>query len=124
MKLMNALKGAMVALMSSLLVAILFAYTFRVPIPMGGMIGPFGALSTYAMGIGEVLMLVFMAWLFYGVLGGFAVVPLCGAIAGVLIGRKCLGSPNKNKMIVLWSAMTGAVPVLIMSTLDYILGPW
>ena len=33
---MNALKGAVIAVTSSLLVAVLFAYLFRVPIPMAG----------------------------------------------------------------------------------------
>ena len=121
---MDALKGAIVALVSSLLVAILFAYSFRVPIPLGGMIGPFGELSTYTMGIGDVLISVFIAWAFYGVFGGFIILPLCGAIAGALAGRKYFSSKNKNKMIVLWSASISAIPVFALSVLDYIIGPW
>ncbi len=36
----DAIRGAVVAVVSSLLVAILFAYVFRIPIPLCGMLGP------------------------------------------------------------------------------------
>jgi hypothetical protein len=121
---MDALKGAVVALAASLLVAVLFAYLFRVPIPMGGMIGPFGEFSAYGMTIGDVLKSVLVAWIFYGMFGGFIVLPLCGAVTGLLVGRKYATTHGKNKMIVSWSIIVSAIPVFVLSTLDYIIGPW
>lgn len=121
---MNALKGAVVALVSSLLVALLFAYTFRIPVPMGGMLGPFGAFSPYSMNFLDVVSTVSMAWLFYGIFGGFLVLPLCGALAGYLAGRKYSNRKDSDRMIALWSAVASAVPVFGLSVLDYIIGPW
>jgi len=114
----------MVAMMASILVALLFAYTFRVPIPMGGMLGPFGEFSPYSMEISEVLTSVLMAWLFYGLFGGFVVLPLCGAIAGHLAGHRYSIAKNKNRMVVLWAALASVAPVFGLSILDYIVGPW
>ena len=121
---MDALKGAIIALVSSLLLVILFAYLFRIPIPMGGMIGPFGEFSSYDMGVAEVLKSVFVAWVFYGIFGGFIILSSCGAITGVIIGRKYFESNNKNKMIMLWATLISAVLVFVLSILDYIIGPW
>ncbi len=120
----NALKGAINAVVSSLPIAILFAYLFRLPIPMGGYVGPFGEFSTYGIAVVDVLKSVFVAWVFYGMFGGLIILSLCGAIAGVLVGRKYSESNKKNKMIVLWSAMTSTIPIFVLSILDYIIGPW
>ncbi len=121
---MDALKGAIVALASSLLAALLFAYLFRIPIPMGGYIGPFGEISTYSIATVDVLKSVLVAWVFYGIFGGFIILPTCGAVTGVLVGRKYSKSKNKNKMILLWSIVISTIPVFILSILDYLVGPW
>ena len=121
---MNALKGAVITVTSSLFVAVLFAYLFRVPIPMGGMMGPLGEISSYSIGVVDVLKSVFVAWVFYGVFGGFIILPIFGAITGVVVGRKYAGSSKANRMIVWWSFIASAIPVFLLSTLDYIIGPW
>lgn len=122
---LNAVKGAVIAITSSLVVAILFAYLFRLPIPMGGMIGPFGAFSSYGGSPIEVLKMVFVAWVFYGMFGGLIILAVCGAITGIIIGDKYSGSKNnKNKMIALWSAIVSVIPVFFLSILDFIIGPW
>lgn len=120
----DAKKGAIVALASSLLVALLFAYVFRIPIPMGGYIGPFGEISTYGISIIDVLIMVLVAWVFYGIFGGFIILPVFGAVAGEYVGRKYAESKNKNKMILLWSFVVSTIPVFILSILDYLVGPW
>lgn len=68
---MDSIRGAIVALTSSILVALLFAYTLAV------------------------------AWLFYGLFGSFMILPVFGAIAGHLASQKCSAARNKNKMAVL-----------------------
>ena len=122
---MNALKGIVTATISSLLVAILFAYIFRFPIPMGGMLGPLGDLNPYGKPVMQVLRGVSFAWVFYGIVcGGFLIVPTLGAITGSKAGGKYANSEKKNRMIVLWSFIAGGIPVLFLSTLDYIIGAW
>jgi len=120
----DAKKGAFFALASSLLVALLFAYIFRIPIPMGGYIGPFGVISTYGMPIVDVLLSVLVAWVFYGIFGGFIIFPVFGAATGKYVGRKYADSKYKNKMILLSSFVVSTIPVFILSILDYLVGPW
>ena len=121
---MNALKGLIISVISSVLIAILFAYLFRLPIPMGGYIGPFGEVNIYDISAIDVVKMVLIAWVLYGMFGGFIILALCGIITGTLIGRKYSKSNNKNKMIVLWSAVVSTAPVFVLSILDYIIGPW
>lgn len=121
---MNALKGAIIAVVSSLFVAILFAYTFRLPIPMAGMLGPLGDLNPYGESVFGIVQSVIIAWLFYGAFGGFVVVAIFGAIAGFVAGRKNANLRNKNSRIVLWSVIASCIPVFFLSTLDYMVGPW
>jgi hypothetical protein len=121
---MDALKGIVIALISSLLIAILFAYIFRIPIPMGGYIGPFGEFSSFNKDVLSVLNSVLVAWVFYGVFGGFIILPILGAISGIVIGRKYQNSKNKSKMVVLLVTLVSAIPVFLLSILDYIIGPW
>jgi hypothetical protein len=120
---LNAIKGAVIAVISSLLVALLFAYIFRIPIPLGGMLGPFGELNPYSLSVVDVIKSVLVAWVFYGVFGGFIIVPLFGAITGVIVGRKHSGA-SKQKMIVIWSFFASVIPVFLLSVLDYVIGPW
>ena len=120
----NALKGIATAVVSSYFIALLFAYIFRIPIPLGGYVGPFSDVSTYGVSFIGVLSSVFIAWLFYGMFGGVIILPLCGAITGVVVGRKYSDSNKKNKMIILWTTAVTFVPVFILSILDYIIGPW
>lgn len=122
---LNAVKGAVIALASSLIIAILFAYLFRLPVPMVGLIGPFGAFSSYAASPKEVVQMVVLAWLFYGLFGGIIVLLVCGAVSGVIVGNRYSGTKyNRNKMIALWSAGVSVVPVFFLSILDFIIGPW
>jgi len=121
---MNALKGVIGAISSSLIVAILFAYIFRIPIPLGGYIGPFGELTNHNIAIIETIRMVFLSWVFYGLFGGFIVLSILGAGTSYIAGRRCRSSGRKNKQIFTWSSAAGVIPVFILSILDYIIGPW
>ena len=118
---MNVLKGIVTAIVSSFFIAILFAFIFRFPIPMGGYIGPLGEFSSFGF---DLVHSVLVAWVFYGVMGGFIILGLCGAVSGALIGRKYAKSNSKNKMIVLGTVLISTIPVFILSILDYIIGQW
>lgn len=122
---LNAVKGAVIAVAASLVIAILFAYLFRLPVPMVGLIGPFGTFSSYAASPEELVQMVVLAWVFYGLFGGFIVLPVCGAVTGVIVGNRYSDTKyNKNNMIALWSAGASVVPVFFLSILDFIIGPW
>jgi hypothetical protein len=124
-KVMDILKGTIIAVVVSFPVAILFALLFRLPIPLGGYIGPFGEIGVYDFGAIELFKAVFLAWIFYGMFGGFIILSVLGAITGVVASRKYSESVSiKNKMIVLWATTISAIPILLLSILDYIIGPW
>jgi len=121
---MDAIKGSVIAPFSGFLVALVFAYTFRIPIPLGGMLGPLGEFSPYAMSFKDVFISVLGAWVFYGMFGGFLLLPIVGAIGGQYAGRKFRHTRNKNRMIVSYAAIASVIPVAGLSILDYIIGPW
>jgi len=120
---MNILKGVILTLFSSLAIALIFAFIFRLPIPMGGIIGPFGEYSSYR-NVFEVPKMVFIAWLFYGAFGGFIVFLLLGALAGHLAGKNLDTVKSTNIKIFKYSFIAGLIPVLFISTLDFFIGQW
>ncbi len=121
---MDILKGMITALVASFLVGLLFAYTFRLPIPLMGMLGPFGEVSAQSFGFLGVMAAVSAAWLVYGFFGGFVLLPLVGGVAGYFAGRAFQGSARKNRMVIVFSALASVIPVAFISTLDYFVGPW
>ena len=121
---MDTLKGIATAIISSLFIVILFAFIFRIPIPLAGYMGPFGEFNSYGNNVFEAFKSVLVAWVFYGVFGGFILLPILGAVTGNIVGRKYKNSINKNKMIILWVTIVSVIPVFILSILDYIIGPW
>lgn len=120
----NGLAGSIFALIGSYVWALVFAYTFRIPIPLAGLYGPFGEFDTYSMEVMAVVLGVLVAWVFYGIAGGFIILSVLGFSTGAAIGQKYLGKRNKNSMIVLSSGLVGGIPVFLLSILDYIIGPW
>jgi hypothetical protein len=121
---MDALNGAIAAVLASFLAALFLALTFRLPVPFVGMLGPMGELSPLSMGLTRVVTAVAVAWLFYGVLGGFVVLALVGAIAGHAAAQRSAGTASKNRTVIVWASLASIVPVAILSTVDYAIGPW
>jgi len=120
---MNKLKGIALTAFSTLLIAVLFAFFFRLPIPMGGVIGPLGEYNSND-NIVEILKMVITAWVFYGLFGGFILIALFGSIAGYLAGKFSDASKSEYMTILKYSFIAGLMPVLFISTLDLIIGPW
>jgi len=120
---MNKLKGITLTAFSTLLIAVIFAFIFRLPIPMGGMIGPLGEFNSND-NILEILKMVIAAWVFYGLFGGFIVMALFGSIAAYLAEKSSDLSKSKNMTILKYSFIAGLIPVLFISTLDLVIGPW
>jgi hypothetical protein len=65
------------------------------------------------------------AVLFYGVLGGFFLLALLGAIGGAV--ANLIGAPDHRRVcrwtVLLAIAVSGCA-VLLLATLDFIIGPW
>ena len=104
------LLGSLVAIIASFPIGALTALVFRFPIPFG----------EYASGPGAVVPSLY-AVAFYGMLGGYFVQGVLGGVAAVSV------RPNADHGWIHSSvaAVVAAVPaVLILSVLDWILGPW
>lgn len=93
----------------------LIALVFRFPVPFVG----------YESGIDGVVPALYAVY-FYGVpLGGFSVVAIIGAIAGFAVHKRDLADSS-----IYWKRMIGlsvcaaGVPLLVLSVLDYLIGPW
>ena len=110
----SMITGGIAALVSMFPVASLLALIWKFPFPMGG----------YAHGFQAALMAP-LAALFYGLFGGFLVVPALGAISGALAFKlsKGDGSRAKKLSIVFGVACAFAAGVFI-NVLDKIIGPW
>lgn len=120
-----SLTGAVSAIVSSLIVSIIFACFFRFPVFLGGYIGPFGEFRINKIDVLELFHSVILTWLIYGLLGGFIVLGLCGMLTGIIIGNiHSDKKTNKHKMIIAYSALISLIPVFVLSILDYIIGPW
>ncbi len=126
----DAIKGAFIALVASLPTGIVYALSFRFPIPLGGYIGPFaGEHGLENIDLIYTLKSVFIAWIFYGIFGGFIVLIVAGAIAGVIISSKYKGveetdKTKKNKLILGYGIIIAIIGDGMLSVLDYIIGPW
>jgi len=103
--------GAAIAVIATFPLAALVALVFRFPIPFG----------TYMSGPGAVVPALFAA-AFYGVLGGFLVQAVLGGIAGVMASRTA--APDRRRAVLIYSVLAALPGVLILSVLDWIIGPW
>jgi hypothetical protein len=100
--------GAGIAVAATFPLAALTALLFRFPIPFGG----------YANGVDAVVPAL-LAVAFYGILGGFIVQAILGGLAGLLAARSTAGRTS------FVFATAAALPgVLLLSILDWIIGPW
>ncbi len=63
---------------------------------MGGIIGPYG-LSLEGVGILEIIQMVTIAWVFYGILGGFVVLAVGGVVAGAITAIALVFLLQKSK---------------------------
>ena len=103
--------GAATAVIATFPLAALVALVFRFPIPFG----------SYMSGPSAVVPALFAAG-FYGMLGGFVVQALLGGIAGVLASRT--GAPDRRRAVLTYAVLAALPGVLILSILDWIIGPW
>jgi hypothetical protein len=88
------------------------ALVFRFPLPF------------YGMGHGvDAAMNSWIAVVFYGLLGGFVVVGFLGGLVGAVVAAR---NPRigLGRFALLVAIFADLPPVLVLSTLDYFIGPW
>jgi hypothetical protein len=95
--------------------AALIALVFRFPVPFVG----------YESGIDGIKPALYAVY-FYGVsLGGFSIVVILGAIAGFAIHKRGhVDSGIYWRRMFGFSACAAGAPLLVLSVLDYLIGPW
>jgi hypothetical protein len=106
--------GAAIAVLATCPAAAVVALIFRFPIPFG----------SYMSGPRAVVPALF-AVAFYGTIGGFMVQALAGGIAGGIAARR--GAPDRRrawKRCATFAILASLPGVLILSILDWIIGPW
>ena len=121
----DSIKGGRIAIVSSFPIALLFALLYRFPIPMGGYIGPFSGKSH--IGVINSLKAVVLAWVVYGILGGFVLLFVGGAVTGTAISSKCSESDDKkhrDRMVTTGGIIFAILCVGLLSNLDFIIGAW
>jgi uncharacterized membrane protein YfcA len=106
----DAVAGGLLTILGAFPVAAVVALVFRFPIPFAG----------YQSGV-EAMVSSPIAVLLYGVAtGGFVVLGVIGAVAGVLIGAS-----DRSKQSILIAALTiDTVAIGLLSVWDKIYGPW
>lgn len=106
--------GAIVALIGLFPMAFLVTLLWRFPMPMGG----------YESGLDAALKSP-VALVFYGLFGGFVVVPAFGAFAGWMAFRMAGGgSVTARRLSVVYGLSCALIACLILSVLDKIIGAW
>ena len=106
--------GALAAVGLSFPVATLMALVFRFPIPFSG----------YASGIAAVVPAMF-AVLFYGIVGGFALLGLLGGVAGAIVFHRKAGKGRPYwRPVVLSCLAIDVVALFVLAILDKLVGQW
>jgi hypothetical protein len=106
--------GALFAILLAFPLAAFAALVYRFPIPFGG----------YESGP-SALPLVVMAVILYGKLGGFTVLGVLGAIAGVVANRRAPANARRTLWLTLqFSFIVSLAGVMTLAVLDKIIGPW
>jgi len=110
----SVIGGALATILLAFPLAALCALLFRFPVP-------FGAYESGWSAVPHALAAV----RFYGALGGFALLALLGAVGGAVAHR--MGRPDTRRVwrwTISLAAAVALCAVLLLSTLDYIIGPW
>ena len=108
------LAGALSTILLVFPLAALCVSLFRFPVPFAGYESGWSAVPD-----------AMVAVRFYGSLGGFVLLALSGAVGGAVAHR--IGTPDRRRVwrwtVSLAAAVAGCA-VLLLATLDYIVGPW
>lgn len=106
--------GAILTMLAAFPVAAILGLVFRFPVPFNGIEG----------GISHVLPSLY-AVVVYGLMGGFILLAILGAIGGAIAWKVSNGNIKVlNRLLVVFSISIAAVTSFVLSILDWIIGPW
>jgi len=118
---MDTLKGIASFSFGIYVWSVFFSLFYRFPSPMVGYVGPYGEFeSTIASSFGSAAI----AFIFYSIVGGFIVIFPVGAACGNFIKSRFSHLASRKVHHLVCGLAVGFVPVLVLATLDYIIGPW
>ena len=120
-----AIKCAMLSITFSFPMSLALALFYRFPIPMGGYIGPASNIGINYSNISDILIMVSIAWVIYGIMGGFIVLAIGGAAASKLAFHESIKTEhNQGKYLVVLAVCVSFLGCGALAILDYIIGPW
>jgi hypothetical protein len=105
--------GALSALISMFPAAFLLALFWRFPIPFSG----------YETGLNAAFKSI-IAVVYYGLMGGFIIVPGLGALSGAAAYRISNDKTKANKLSIRFGCLCALLLGILLSTLDKIIGDW
>jgi len=109
-----ALAGALFSVVLAFPAAIALAIVYRFPVPFSGYESGWAAVP-----------LVVMAVAFYGALGGFVVLAVAGALAGIRAERIAQRrGANPFALALAFAAAIAFVAAFCLAILDKVIGPW
>jgi hypothetical protein len=103
----------------SFVFANILSQVYRFPVPFGGYIGPFG-VDGAGSGFFNDLVSTSIAWLMYGLLGGFVVI---GLLCFIVFWMNKKFNIERRMSLVLY-VLIAILPTFLLSILDYIIGDW
>lgn len=110
----SALLGGLCAVLVTFPIAGICTLVYRFPIPFVG----------YRSGV-EALYPAMLAVLFYGIVfAGLPLVALLGAGGGMIAGSFVKTRTSRHLAISAWAIVVASSGVLLLATLDKIIGPW
>ena len=106
--------GAIASVIGLFPIAFLMALLWRFPLPFAG----------YQSGL-EAAVKSPLAVAFYGIMGGFVLVPALGAMCAALVFKTVNGDQPKARRLTIFLALVIAfVSCLFLSILDHFIGEW
>jgi hypothetical protein len=107
------LLGAVVATAAAFPAAALLALVYGFPVPFAGKLqGP------------DAMVPAMFAVVFYGVMGGFIVLPLLGTLAGVIADRSSVDASTAQFRTIMAGLTIALGCAALLATLDVFIGPW
>ena len=105
--------------------ALAFALFFRFPVPLGGYIGPASDVGIDYAKFSDIFLAVSVAWVVYGIMGGFVVLGMGGAAASHLAFNKSINRGySEKKVLVVLAACVSFLGCGTLAILDYVIGSW
>ena len=118
------LKCAVLSIIMSFPMTIAMILLLRFPIPFVGYVGPLSTHGINYLEIIDILKMATMAWVFYGMFGGFIIVSVAGLIAGYLVHRKSNNHATSDATLFKAAGFVAFMSCGLLAVLDFIIGPW